>query len=131
MILIQEINLQDFEAWSGAVDTLETVAEYNKTEQLETILNDLYPNGMTDTELNDLLWHDTDAVYEWLGIDPDLTEFDDGVFSEEVSEVLNSTGAYTKLAKILEQYSKSIDMDVLAEHIETSILEFIVDELDI
>ena len=31
-------------------------------------MEEMYPDGMTDTELNDLLWHDSDTVFEWLDI---------------------------------------------------------------
>ena len=61
-------SLKKFVPWSGAVSTLERVREEGKLEALESVLEDLYPNGMTETELNDLLWFDDDSVFEWLGI---------------------------------------------------------------
>lgn len=68
MTIKSEISLENFEAWSGGKDTLNRVFNEGKCSQLESILEDLYPDGMTDTELNDLLWHDSDTVFEWLGI---------------------------------------------------------------
>lgn len=67
MKIVTEISLERFEAWSGAVDTLNTLREKDLCDRLESILEDLYPNGMTDTELNDLLWLDDDTIAEWLG----------------------------------------------------------------
>ena len=68
MTITYELDLANFEAWSGAVDTLERIKREDKISQLESILEDLYPDGMTETQLNDLLWFDSDTVYGWLGI---------------------------------------------------------------
>ena len=53
MRIYSEISLEHFEAWSGAVDTLDRVREAGKCEELESILEDVYPDGMSETELND------------------------------------------------------------------------------
>ena len=68
MTITYELDLNRFEAWSGAKDTLERIQREGKCTELENILEELYPDGMTETELNDLLWFETETVYEWLGI---------------------------------------------------------------
>ena len=68
MIIKKELDLKTFEAWSGAEDTLARIILENKTDELEAILDDAYPDGMTEIELNDLLWFEPDTVFEWLGI---------------------------------------------------------------
>ena len=68
MRLYVEFDINNFEAWSGAKDTLERIQREGKCEALENILEELYPDGMTETELNDLLWFEPETVYEWLGI---------------------------------------------------------------
>ena len=68
MTITYELDLNSFQAWSGAVDTLERIQREGKCAELENILEELYPDGMTETELNDLLWFDSESVYEWLGI---------------------------------------------------------------
>lgn len=68
MKISYELNLSTFKAWSGAVDTLDRIQREGKCEELESILEDIHPEGMTETELNDLLWFEPDAVYEWLGM---------------------------------------------------------------
>ena len=71
MKIISETSLANFEYWSGAADTANRSWE-EKGEagfhQLEAILEDMYPDGIDETELNDLLWFDAETVYEWLGI---------------------------------------------------------------
>jgi hypothetical protein len=70
-------SLEKFVPWSGAVSTYQRIEEAGKLEQLESTLEDLYPGGMTETELNDLLWFDEDSVFEWLGIEPEDGETDE------------------------------------------------------
>ena len=69
MKITSEISLKNFKAWSGAKDTLNKLIELDKCEELEFILDDLYPNGMTETQLNDILWFDDEWIYETLGIE--------------------------------------------------------------
>ena len=68
MTITYELDLERFEAWSGAKETLERVQREGRCGELENILEELYPEGMTETQLNDLLWFDSESVYEWLGI---------------------------------------------------------------
>lgn len=68
MTITYELDLNSFEAWSGAVDTLDRIKREGKCEELESILEDIYSDGMTETELNDLLWFNADEVYNWLGL---------------------------------------------------------------
>ena len=61
-------------SWSGAVDTLDTIRDNNKEEELIQLLNDLLStywvdSGMDRTKLNDMLWFDREDIYERLGID--------------------------------------------------------------
>ena len=69
MKITSEISLKNFKAWSGAKDTLNKLIELDKCEDLEFILDDLYPDGLTDTQLNDILWFESDWIYETLGIE--------------------------------------------------------------
>ena len=68
MKIISETSLDRFEAWSGGRDTLDVLIEKDLCDQLEAMLeNDIFPDGCTDTELNDLLWFERDTIAEWLG----------------------------------------------------------------
>jgi len=81
MKIISETSLANFKFWSGAVDTANRIWEEKGEdgwEQLENILEEMYPDGITETELNDLLRFDSETVYEWLGIgNEDEDEEDD------------------------------------------------------
>ena len=69
MKITSEMSLKNFKAWRGAKDTLNKLIELDKCDDLESILESEYPNGLTDTQLNDLLWFDQDWIYETLGIE--------------------------------------------------------------
>ena len=69
MKITSEMSLKNFKAWSGAKDTLNKLIELDKCEDLEFILDDLYPDGLTETQLNDILWFEDEWIYETLGIE--------------------------------------------------------------
>lgn len=68
MIIGYELDLNNFEAWSGAVSTLERIKDAGKTDEAEQLLEEFYPDGMTETRLNDLLWFEDEWLFECLGI---------------------------------------------------------------
>lgn len=64
-----ELNIRNFEAWSGGEETKETIIEHGKEQDFEDLIDELYPDGIDETSLNDLLWHDSDWVLDSLGIE--------------------------------------------------------------
>ena len=62
-----ETSLTDFPAWSGAVHTLDVLIEKDLCDTVETCLVDVLGEYPTDTEINDMLWFETDAIAEWCG----------------------------------------------------------------
>ena len=86
MKIISETSLDRFEAWSGGRDTLDVIIEKDLCDQLEAMLeNDIFPDGCTDTELNDLLWFERDTIAEWLGFS-DWEDLENGGEEEEEEE---------------------------------------------
>jgi len=68
-IVNDNLSLRNFEAWSGGKDTKQLILDNNKEDEFEFLMEDLYPDGMTDTQLNDILWFEEDWICETLGID--------------------------------------------------------------
>ena len=66
MIIKTETTLKNFDFWSGAKDTIKYLTE-SELETIESYLEELYPEGMTDTELNDFIWFEDNTIAEWLG----------------------------------------------------------------
>ena len=62
-----ETSLADFPAWSGAVHTLDVLIEKDLCDTVEACLVDVLGEYPTDTEINDMLWFETDANAEWCG----------------------------------------------------------------
>ena len=69
MKITSEMSLKNFQAWAGGKVTLNKLIELDKCDDLEFILDDLYPDGLTDTQLNDILWFEDEWIYETLGIE--------------------------------------------------------------
>ena len=89
MKIYTEQSLANFKFWSGAETTAQRIWEEQGSEgfdQLEAILEDLYPDGIDETDLNDLLWFDADTVYEWLGIDDEEEDEDEDDEDEDDEE---------------------------------------------
>lgn len=68
MKLYKEESLSGFEFWSGAKDFAEKLTD-NEFDQIEDNLTELYPDGMDETELNDLFWFEPETLCDWLGLD--------------------------------------------------------------
>lgn len=68
MKIYREDSLSNFEFWSGAKYRAEVLTD-DDFDAIETILNDLYPDGMSETEINDLFWFEGDTIAQWLGFD--------------------------------------------------------------
>jgi len=67
----ENTTLQNFNAWSGATDTKNTIIEEGKADEFNDMIEDLYPNGLSETTLNDILWFEDEWIFETLGIDQD------------------------------------------------------------
>ena len=70
MEIKKDYNFDDLRnnCWSGAVDTLETIEENEKEEELMALLEDTFEDVPTETEVNDFLWFEDDFIFEELGI---------------------------------------------------------------
>ena len=66
MKVYTETSLTNFEFWSGAKDTVKYLTD-EELETIETMLEDIYPDGIDETELNDFFWFEDDTIAEWLG----------------------------------------------------------------
>ena len=57
-------SLNDFDFWGGATSRWEEIQELGLEDDVMAMIEDLYPNGLTDTELNDLIWFEFDDFIE-------------------------------------------------------------------
>lgn len=68
MIITEEIRFYQFEPWSGAVDAFNRICKEGDTDAVESYIEDMYPNGLSDTTLNDWLWFEPEDLYEAAGL---------------------------------------------------------------
>lgn len=67
MRIILDTRVRDFNFWSGARSNTEDLTN-EQWDSIERTLDEVFPEGMTDTQLNDLFWFDFDTVKSWAGI---------------------------------------------------------------
>ncbi len=115
------IDFEDFKPWSGGKEVWDLLTN-SEREQLESNLEDIYPEGMTDTQLNDLLWHDTDTVAELLGYrnGQALYDRDSNTWKEHYKEILQKEYHYVDEATIdlfvdFETADDESDSDIIKE----------------
>ena len=66
MKVTKELSLSNFDFWGGAKDRAQmlTIDELN---EIERQLEDVYPEGMDETQINDIFWFDFDWVAQMIG----------------------------------------------------------------
>ena len=66
MKIYNEIDLTSFEFWSGAKDHKFT---YSELDEIQDYLEELYPDGLSETQVNDIFWFEEEELCNWIGID--------------------------------------------------------------
>ena len=74
MKIFIEQGIADFEAWSGAKETQQRIIDENKEDEFDQLIEELYPDGLDETQLNDILWFEDDWIFEQLGISDEEEE---------------------------------------------------------
>jgi hypothetical protein len=69
MKVYQEINLSDFNAWQGAIHIKEIILNQGKEKDFDFLIRELYPDGLSEMQLNDLLWFESEWLFESLDIE--------------------------------------------------------------
>lgn len=64
---VKEIELEDFEAWSGGLQVLNAIKEHDSSTELLEALEEFINMGVeleevTETWVNDFLWFDADNI---------------------------------------------------------------------
>ena len=74
--ITMEMNFDELysNCWSGAIDTLKTIIENNKKEELMELLEEMFSESASMTKVNDFLWFDDEYIYECLGIEEEDME---------------------------------------------------------
>ncbi len=90
MLVTREISADCFEGWCGAEDTLRVIISKGKIDAFDNLIEELYPDGIDETTLNDILRFDYEWLFETLGINEDEEDEEDSDEDEEDEEDLDS-----------------------------------------
>ena len=83
MLVTCEKSIENFDAWSGAINTQNRIIEAGKVDEFDSMIEELYPDGIDETQLNDLLWFESDWIYETWGISEEDEEDEEDEEEEE------------------------------------------------
>lgn len=131
MIITTDMSLRDFNAWSGGRDTMDALT-YEQLDTIESNLEDLYPDGMTGTELNDFLWFERETIAEWLGFrsedamfEQDDEDWEDhyrtiltDLYDDDFEELIDEWIQYESCENMTDEEVKEQFKDYLEEHAE-------------
>ena len=88
MKYVVEESLDNFEAWSGGKDTLDTLREKGDVDSVECLIDEYISaseDGWSDGDINDFLWFERDTIAQHLGYS-DWDEYEYGDKDEEDEE---------------------------------------------
>jgi len=107
-----EDSIRNFHFWSGAVDTANALTD-KELDRVETELEAIYPEGMSDTQLNDLFWCESDFIATLLGYD-DWETFENKNNKVElkysVDDRVNYDGEQARIIEVDENYTYRIQI---------------------
>ena len=104
MKIVSEVSLRDFKFWSGAKDTAAELTN-DQLDLLEKKLEEEYPEGMTDKEINHFFWFNRDVIRQWLELNsyPKWCVFKSKLGNNRVVGVADEW-AENKLQRMIDKY---------------------------
>lgn len=75
--------IECFGAWSGAIETQTRIIEAGKAAEFDEFVEEIFPDGCTETELNDFLWFDDEYIFEILEITDEEEDDEDSEDDED------------------------------------------------
>ena len=124
MYIKQDMDFNDLmnNCWSGAIDTLKTIEEHDKEDELMECLEDIFGSDFnnipTMTEINDYLWFEDEFIFECLGIseseeeeeeDEEEIDYEEGVTEQDCIDFHSFCRKYECEKCPYDDHCKSID----------------------
>ena len=124
--------LSDFTPWSEATKTWDKIIMADKEEEFIQRLDDIYPDGIDETTLNDLLWFEEEWCYELLGLNKwgvEPVQADEFIGeSEKIQEAIEEAiNDYIKSDDNTEGYTEDDFEDLDAYHFEQEIDDWLAE----
>lgn len=67
MKIYYETDIQSFSPWCGGTYNYKRLEQAGKLDEFQMYIEDLYPEGIDETQLNDILWFEDEFINEILG----------------------------------------------------------------
>ena len=76
---------EEFEFWSGAVDTYNDIVDADKENEFWDLLEETFSDMecVSETEINDFVWFEQEYIYNLLGLDENGKPIDDDEDDED------------------------------------------------
>lgn len=74
MKVIVDINLADFQAWQGGKQNLNRIVELGLADEVQQFIEEIYPDGIDETQLNEYLWFQAAEEFNLWGDRPNKEE---------------------------------------------------------
>lgn len=119
MKIYSEIELRNFDGWSGGADTIATLTDLEDYiedvwERLEEYLDEIFYDGIEETELNDYLWFENDEI----------AQFFDFENWEELCKYIENGGSLEEDDEDFEpQFEQFEDVFIINEKVKGNIVE--------
>lgn len=68
MKVITEMNFEEFEAWGNGLDTQMRIIGEGREDDMTALIEEFYPDGITDDQLNNMLDYDAEYIFRRLGM---------------------------------------------------------------
>lgn len=123
-------DLQEFSPWSNAKHTWEKIIEADKGEEFIQHLDCIYPEGVTESQLNDLLWFEEEWCYELVnlnkwGVEPVHAEDFVGESIQIQKAIEEAINDYIKSDNNTEGYTEGDFDDLDASYFEDAVDEWL------
>lgn len=68
MKIISEASLKNFDFWGGAVHRAKALTD-EQFEEIEEYLEEIFPDGINEAQLNYIFWFEDDELAQYLGFE--------------------------------------------------------------
>ena len=112
-------DLDGFNAWGGAEDTKSNICYADKGEEFIDALDDLFPDGIDELKLNDILAFEEEWCYELVGLNSHGVEPAD---AEEIAKWVSSA-----IESEMEEYNTEHDTELTSDEIDVDWRDFVTE----
>lgn len=86
-MICKDFDLEEFEPWGDvAISTKEKIVDAGKADAFSAQIRELYPDGIPEVTVNDLLWFDWEWCFELVGISDCDCDYEDDEDEEDESD---------------------------------------------